>query len=64
VLTRLAITLSLGAALWLAALGAFSLPGGIDAARTLAAADDPVQLAELALDKQFNAAVAAREITR
>ena len=60
--TRLAITVSLGAAVWLAALGVFSLPSGIDAARTLAAADDPVRLAELALDKQFDGAVAAREI--
>jgi hypothetical protein len=62
VLTRLAITVSLGAAVWLAALGVFSLPGGIDAARTLAAADDPVRLVELALDKEFDAAVAVREI--
>lgn len=61
-LTRLAITVSLGAAVWLAALGVFSLPGGVDAARTLAAADDPVRLAELALDKQFDATVAVREI--
>ena len=60
--TRLAITVSLGAAVWLSALGVFTLPGGVDAARTLAAADDPVRLAELALDKQFDAAVAVREI--
>jgi hypothetical protein len=62
VFTRLAVTLSLGAAVWLAALGVFSLPGGVDAARTIAAADDAVRLSELALDKQFTAAVAAREI--
>jgi hypothetical protein len=62
VLTRLAVTLSLGVAVLLAAAGAISLPGGVDATRSVLAADDPVQLAELALDKQFNAAVAAREI--
>lgn len=48
--------------MWLAILGFLSLPGGVDAARTLAAADDPVRLADLALDNQFGAAVAARGI--
>ena len=61
-LTRLAVTLSLGVAALLVGATAVSLPGGIDAVRTIAAADDPVQLAELQLDKQFNAAVATREI--
>ncbi len=61
-LTRLAITLSLGIAACLALAAALSMPEGIHAARTIAAADDPVRLAELALDKSFNAAVAAREI--
>jgi hypothetical protein len=61
-LTRLAITLSLGIAACLALAAAFSMPEGIHAARTIAAADDPVRLAELALDKSFTAAVATREI--
>jgi hypothetical protein len=38
------------------------LPNGVDAIRTIAAADDPVKLSELALDKGFTAAVATREI--
>ena len=61
-LTRLAITLSLGFAACLAFAAAFSMPEGIHAARTIAAADDPVRLTELALDKRFNAAAATREI--
>ena len=61
-LTRLAITLSLGAAACLALAAPVSLPEGIHAARTIAVADDPVRLSELALDKLFNAAVAEREI--
>jgi hypothetical protein len=61
-LTRLTITLSLGAAVWLAVASGVSLPGGVDAARTIAAADDPVRLAELALDKEFDARIAVREI--
>jgi len=61
-LTRLAITLSLGVAACLALGAGVSMPGGVDAARTIAAADDPVRLSELALDKSFDAAVATREI--
>ena len=61
-LTRLPITLSLGIAACLALAAAFSLPEGVDAARLIAAADDPVRLSELALDRHFNAAVATREI--
>jgi hypothetical protein len=61
-LTRLAVTFSLGVAALLGVAGAFSLPGGIDATRAVLAADDPVQTAELALDRQFNASIAAREI--
>ncbi len=61
-LTRLAVTFSLALALCLALAASVSLPGGIDAAREIAAADDPVQLSELQLDRHFNAAVAAREI--
>jgi hypothetical protein len=62
VLTRLAVTFSLGCAALLAVAGAFSLPGGVDATRAVLAGDDPVQLTELALDRQLNASVAAREI--
>ena len=61
-LTRLAITLSLGIAACLALAAGFSLPEGVGAARLIAAADDPVRLSELALDRHFNAAVATREI--
>jgi hypothetical protein len=61
-LTRLAITLSLGAAACLALAAGVSMPEGIHAARTIAAADDPVRLSEQALDRIFNAAVATREI--
>lgn len=61
-LTRLAITLSLGAAACLVLAAGFSMPEGVHAARTIAAADDPVRLSELALERSFDAAVAAREI--
>jgi hypothetical protein len=61
-LTRLAITLSLGIAACLAFAAALSVPEGVHAARTIAAADDPVRLTELALDKSFNATVATREV--
>src|SRR5215212_955654 len=61
-LTRLAITLSLGIAACLALAAGLTVPDGVRAAREIAAADDPVSLPELALDKSFNAAVAAREI--
>jgi hypothetical protein len=64
VLTRLAITLSLGVAALLGLAATLSVPGAIEAARiaAVAASDDPAQIADLALDKEFNAAVAAREI--
>jgi len=61
-LTRLAVTFSLAVALCLALAAFVSLPGGIDAAREIAAADDPVRLSDLQLDRHFDAAVAAREI--
>src|SRR5436190_8729113 len=61
-LTRLAITLSLGAAACLALVAGVSMPEGLYAARMIAAANDPVRLSELALDKSFDAAVATREI--
>lgn len=60
--TRLAITLSLGIAACLALAAGFSLPEGVGAARLIAAADDPVRLSELGLDRSFDAAVATREI--
>ncbi|TMJ02897.1 MAG: hypothetical protein E6G97_11150 [Alphaproteobacteria bacterium] len=61
-LTRLAITLSLGAAACLALAAGVSMPEGLRAARTIAAADDPVRLSELALDGHFDATIAAHEI--
>src|SRR5438270_625287 len=61
-LTRLAITLSLGAAVCLALAATLSVPDAIHAARTIAAGDDPVRLSELALDRSFDATVAHREI--
>jgi hypothetical protein len=61
-LTRLAITLSLGFAACLALAAPFSVPEAIHAAGEIVAADDPVRLSELALDRSFDAAVATREI--
>jgi hypothetical protein len=61
-LTRLAITLSLGIAACLTLAAGVSMPNGVQSAREIAAADDPVRLSELALDRNFDAAVAAREI--
>jgi hypothetical protein len=62
VLTRLAITFSLGIAACLALAAGVSVPEGVDSARLMAAADDPVRLSDLALAKSFNGAVATREI--
>jgi hypothetical protein len=62
VLKRLAVTLSLGIAALLLGAAALSVPVGMHAARTVAAADDPVRLADLQLDKHFNADVARQEI--
>jgi len=61
-LTRLAITASLGTAALLALAAWVSVPEGVGAARMIAAADNPARIADLALEKQFNAAVATREI--
>jgi hypothetical protein len=61
-LARLAITLSLGTTTCLALAAGVSVPEGMHAARTIAAANDPVRLSDLALDKSFNAVVASREI--
>jgi hypothetical protein len=62
VLTRLAITFSLGIAACLVLAAGVTLPEGVDAARQMAAADDPARLSDLALEKRFNAGVATREI--
>ena len=61
-LTRLAITFSLGIAACLALAAGFSAPEGVGAARLMAAADDPVRLSELGLRDSFNPAIATREI--
>ncbi len=61
-LKRLAVTLSLGIAALLLGAAALSVPVGMHAARTVAAADDPVRLADLQLDRHFNADVARQEI--
>ena len=61
-LLRLAITMSLGVAACLAFAAGVSVPEGVNSARLMAAADDPVRLSDLALEKSFNAAVATREI--
>src|SRR5690242_6424786 len=56
------IALGLVLAVGLAIAGAWTLPRAIEAGRTLAAHDDPAQLADLALARGFDAAVAEREI--
>lgn len=61
-LTRLAIVFSLGIAACLALGAGISVPAGVHAARTIAAADDPARLADLALDHSFDAPRAVREI--
>jgi hypothetical protein len=48
----------------LAALAAYMVPRGLDAHMQLAIEDDPVRIADRALDRKFNAAVAAHEINR
>src|SRR2546421_13048179 len=45
----------------LAAAGT-TVPRAVHSGRLLAAADDPARLSDLALEKEFDAAVAAREI--
>jgi hypothetical protein len=52
----------MGIAALLLGAAALSVPVGMHAARTVAAADDPVRLADLQLDKHFNADVARQEI--
>jgi hypothetical protein len=46
----------------LAAVAAYVVPRGLEARETLAIQDDPVRIADRALDKTFNAAMAEREI--
>src|ERR1700693_6176948 len=59
---RLTVIPALGLAAALAFGAAWTLPRGIDAGRALAARNDPVRLADLALARGFDAAVAEREI--
>jgi len=59
---RLNIALGFAIALGLAVAFGWTLPGAIEAGRTLAAQDDPAQLTDLALERGFNASVAEREI--
>lgn len=61
-MNRVLIRLSLASALLLALAAVVSLPNGLHSARLIAAADDPVALAELGLDRSFDAATATREI--
>jgi hypothetical protein len=61
-MVRWNIALGLVIALGLAIAAAWTLPRGIEAARMLAARDDPAQLSDLALERGFDAAVAEREI--
>src|SRR5262245_17456877 len=59
---RLNTALGLALALGLSAAAVWTLPRAVEAGRTLAARDDPAQLADLALERGFDAAVAEREI--
>lgn len=56
------IALPIGAAFACAIAALTVVPRGIEADRLLRAQDDPVWLSDQALDRSFNAAVAAREI--
>ena len=62
VFSRLAIVFTLGVAAWLTLAAGLFVPQGYDAGRLIAAADDPVRLADVMLEKSFNQAVAQREI--
>jgi hypothetical protein len=59
---RLNTALGLMLASGLAIAAAWTMPRAVEAGRTLAAANDPVQVTDLALDRGFDAAVAEREI--
>src|SRR5262249_47824488 len=56
------IALSLGAAVVCAVAALVAIPLAVEADTLLYAQDDPVRLADHALDRSFTAAVAAREI--
>jgi len=56
------VALPLGAAFACAIAALTIVPGGMEAEQLLSAQDDPVRLADHALDRSFNAAVASREI--
>jgi hypothetical protein len=60
--TVLNAVLGLMVAAGLALAAVWTVPRGIDAGRTLAARNDPAQIADLALDRGFDAGVAEREI--
>jgi hypothetical protein len=62
-MTSLSVRLSLLAATVLAIATWLVVPWGLAAGRSLSAEDDPARIADLALEKSFNAAVAQREIT-
>jgi hypothetical protein len=59
----LTLRMTIAVALTLGVMTALTVPGGIDAARLIAAQDAPEELADLALEKKFNAKVANDEIT-
>jgi hypothetical protein len=59
---RVALRLALAAAGLLALTALITAPGGYEAARLLAAEDDPGALADLALDHRFDTVTAEREI--
>ncbi len=61
-MSKLWIVLSLVLVAGLLAAAGQVMPQAIHSGRLIAAADDPARLADLALDTQFNEAVAAREI--
>jgi hypothetical protein len=61
-MTSLSVRVSLFAAAVLGLAAWLTVPHGIDAARWLAAGDDPARIADLALERSFNVAVAEREI--
>jgi hypothetical protein len=61
-LARLGMTLTLGAAAWLALAAGHVLPQGVHGARLIAAGDDPAAISDVALDRTFNEQIVRREI--
>jgi len=61
-MARLQIAFSVVLAAGLAGAALWTLPDAIDAGTALAARDDPAKLADLKLDRGFDAAIAQREI--